>query len=412
MHRNSTNEDISAYLDGELTDAEIADLEEQLSRDPGLRAALAELEGAVRWIRHAGPDQAPMGFHHRVMARIEEEHPERPPWWARLRRPLGIPLEGWLVAAAAAAVLFLALPGPDPGSPAPWAEGGGEEIEARPGAAALSGTRPPKAPAIGEGSGTLGEPGLLGSATPDPTQQPSDEALGIQQAPSGKERPSQEPQGEGPMDEGVLSEGALSEGVLSEGVLSEDVLSEGVLSKDVRGKGLERDLGTGAVVPVPSTLAPAAAPDPRPSSGALELRGGTAEGGPDAEGTSEPLATPGYTYTVRSSDPGMKRAVLSLAGRYGGARDLAGQEIPSSVMQQSTETLVVQVPQAELNAFGRALEALGFSVLRDKDDALLPGKMMPVRITLQLVGGSTSPSSTKANTTRDLDEMMEPLEAL
>jgi hypothetical protein len=118
MTQRPANEHLSAWLDGELDEAEGALLEAELARDPDLRAELQQLEAVVRLLREEGPAQAPLGFHHRVMARVEQEHPERPSWWAWLRRPWGIPLEGWVLAAAAAAALLMVLPiwgsAPDP----------------------------------------------------------------------------------------------------------------------------------------------------------------------------------------------------------------------------------------------------------------------------------------------------------
>lgn len=107
----STNHDnLSAYLDGELTDAETVEFEAELARDPLLRESLTELEDVVHWMRRDGPEAAPFGFHRRVMDRIEEEHPAADAAWTWWRRPFGIPLEGWLIGAAAAAALLLALP--------------------------------------------------------------------------------------------------------------------------------------------------------------------------------------------------------------------------------------------------------------------------------------------------------------
>lgn len=103
-------ENLSAYLDGELTDVEAAELEAELARDPVLRAELSELESVAQWLREEGAEPAPFGFHRRVMDRVEAEHPTGAARWAWLRRPFGVALEGWLVAAAAAAVLFVALP--------------------------------------------------------------------------------------------------------------------------------------------------------------------------------------------------------------------------------------------------------------------------------------------------------------
>lgn len=118
------HDNLSAYLDGELSDAEVAELEAELARDPALRAELAELEDVVHWMRRDGPEPAPFGFHRRVMDRIEQEHPTPSAGWS-WRRPFGLPLEGWLVGAAAAAVLWLALP--RVGSDVNWPEPSGDE---------------------------------------------------------------------------------------------------------------------------------------------------------------------------------------------------------------------------------------------------------------------------------------------
>src|SRR5688572_12353744 len=113
----SDGERLSAWLDGEIDPAEAAELEAELARDPALKAELDSLETVVRLLRDEGPSQAPLGFHHRVMARVEQEHPVRPSWWAWLRRPLGVPLEGWAIGLAAAVALLLVLPSKSPPAP-------------------------------------------------------------------------------------------------------------------------------------------------------------------------------------------------------------------------------------------------------------------------------------------------------
>src|SRR5689334_4940913 len=115
----STNEDLSAWLDGELDPAAAAELEAELARDPALRAELDSLETVVRLLRDEGPSQAPLGFHHRVMARVEQENPPQTSWWAWLRRPFGLPLEGWALVLAAAVALLLVLPSRKGVEPAP-----------------------------------------------------------------------------------------------------------------------------------------------------------------------------------------------------------------------------------------------------------------------------------------------------
>lgn len=116
MNPRSDTEHLSAWLDGELDEAEAAELEAELARDPELRAELASLESVVHLFRSEAPAPAPLGFDRRVMARIDEEFPESPSWWSRLRRPGGIPLEGWVLGLAAAAALLLVLPIRNPGA--------------------------------------------------------------------------------------------------------------------------------------------------------------------------------------------------------------------------------------------------------------------------------------------------------
>ncbi len=103
----STDERLSAYLDGDLSPEERAALEHELAHDADLRADLDALRLVVSTLRDEGPLRAPLGFHVAVMDRIEQEHPEAP-WWQRfLQRPFGIPPRGWGVVLAAAAVLVV-----------------------------------------------------------------------------------------------------------------------------------------------------------------------------------------------------------------------------------------------------------------------------------------------------------------
>ena len=110
MTRPTASEQLSAWIDGELTDAEAAELEAELARDPSLRAELEQLEAVVHLLHTDGPVSAPEGFEARTLARVERE---RIPGLrlARVRRPLGVPLEVWgLGLAAAAALVVTVLP--------------------------------------------------------------------------------------------------------------------------------------------------------------------------------------------------------------------------------------------------------------------------------------------------------------
>ncbi|MBW2253976.1 MAG: zf-HC2 domain-containing protein, partial [Deltaproteobacteria bacterium] len=103
------SEQLSAYLDGELTDTERAELEQQIAGDPVLREELQELEQAVDFLRTHGPVQAPLAFQSGVLQAVKHE-PMPGTWWRWIRRPFGLPVEGLAVALAAALVLLIALP--------------------------------------------------------------------------------------------------------------------------------------------------------------------------------------------------------------------------------------------------------------------------------------------------------------
>ncbi len=103
------NADLSAYLDGELNDTEVADLEALLQEDAELRAELATLEEATDFFRTHAPARAPDNFVANVLALVElEPVPANnvAAWW---RRPMGMPIEGVAVAAAALLVLGVTL---------------------------------------------------------------------------------------------------------------------------------------------------------------------------------------------------------------------------------------------------------------------------------------------------------------
>ena len=110
MTRPTASEQLSAWIDGELSEAEAAELEAELARDPSLRAELEELEAVVQLLHRDGPVSAPDGFEARVLARTERERiPGLRLAW--VRRPLGVPIEVWgLGLAVAAALVVTVLP--------------------------------------------------------------------------------------------------------------------------------------------------------------------------------------------------------------------------------------------------------------------------------------------------------------
>ena len=104
-----TSEDLSAYLDGELTETETRALEKELSKNPVLMTELTELRDAQDFIRAHGPTHAPPDFYNNVLTALEQESVEQS-WWAWLARPFGIPIQGVAIAAIAALVLILTIP--------------------------------------------------------------------------------------------------------------------------------------------------------------------------------------------------------------------------------------------------------------------------------------------------------------
>jgi anti-sigma factor RsiW len=106
-------ERLSALLEGDLSESETRGVERDLGQDPSLRALYQDLQRATQLMRTAGPVAAPDRFLDGVMAAVAQEPiPANRPLrgW---RMPFRVPFEGLLVVAAAAVVLFLAIPRED-----------------------------------------------------------------------------------------------------------------------------------------------------------------------------------------------------------------------------------------------------------------------------------------------------------
>jgi hypothetical protein len=103
-------ERLSAWLDGELTEAEQREFEAELARDPALRADLEALESVVRLVREEAPTVAPPGFHGRVMARVAELEPAPQPGLVAWFTSLGRRWEAIALGGVALAALLLFVP--------------------------------------------------------------------------------------------------------------------------------------------------------------------------------------------------------------------------------------------------------------------------------------------------------------
>lgn len=110
MIEDSATEQLSAYLDGELTDTEIAELEHRLAMDPALRENLDLLRGAIDLMRTHGPVQTPPSLYGDILNAVANE-PMPSGFWVWLRRPFGLPLSTLAVAMVAILVLGVAASG-------------------------------------------------------------------------------------------------------------------------------------------------------------------------------------------------------------------------------------------------------------------------------------------------------------
>lgn len=110
MMDDTATEQLSAYLDGDLTQSEIAELEHRLSADPELREELEMLRGAIDMLRTHGPVQTPPSLYGDILAAVADE-PMPGGFWTWLQRPFGLPLPAMAVALVAIMVLGVTVTG-------------------------------------------------------------------------------------------------------------------------------------------------------------------------------------------------------------------------------------------------------------------------------------------------------------
>lgn len=109
---------LSAYIDGALSDSEMAEVEQAIRENPEVRAEYSRMLSAVERLRDQGPMQAPTGFSERLNARLAlEKMPRRRfSWLPESLRSL--PLEAMGLALSALLVVFLIQRDPAPEQPA------------------------------------------------------------------------------------------------------------------------------------------------------------------------------------------------------------------------------------------------------------------------------------------------------
>ncbi len=160
-------ERLSAWLDGELTEAEQREFEAELARDPALRADLEALESVVRLVREEAPTVAPPGFHGRVMARVAELEPAPQPGLVAWFTSLGRRWEAIALGGVALAALLLFVPLAQRTPPA-------EPTDGPPSAGAVKLSAPP--------------------TTPDPTEEPNSSVPAPLQAKNARKSSPEVPQ--------------------------------------------------------------------------------------------------------------------------------------------------------------------------------------------------------------------------
>ncbi|MEN0066089.1 MAG: hypothetical protein AAGA48_28365 [Myxococcota bacterium] len=331
-------EDVSAYLDGELTDAEILAFEAELERNAALRADLDEIREVSEWLAAEGPTEAPMGFANRVLARIEEEHPAPSPWWTWLRRPFGMPLEGVVVALSAAIVLALVIPR----ATTPPERGAVEERAAR-----QSTVEQPPVP--------LPEDGV---PTTDATEVKvwEDGAPPVTKKAAPQRRTNQKPR------------------------LERNATPKSTTAAPAQGTGdfgLVETLSRKQAIEAPTDAyevpSPSDAGTPSPEAPFVK---------PSA--AAERAVTEAHFLPVRvsSDDPEMLGRMLKLAARFGGAMDARGEEISDPVLRSRSREIYVSVRQEELPDFERQLGGLGYQVGFVEEAKLLAGERVVVQLQL------------------------------
>ncbi len=325
MLESPANEDLSAYLDGELPPEASARVERALSSDPSLQAELEQLRMVRSMLSKHGRVEAPFGFKARVLAAVADEPAPISTWRTWLRRPFGVPIEGFAVALAALLVVVVV----------------GNREQA--------------------GDGVL--PNNFDAPTPAGEQvivNPERDAARAQQRqlslpePEATPAPTQVDKGEADSVTTVVRGGSV------EGLAT---AADTIPSTDAP------DIPTAVTVPSEGF---AAAPSPEP----VAQPSGTAAGDAPA------LFGASYRYQVSTSDPDAAAQLLRLAGRYGGrVSDPSGRQVTASLGAGDNGSYRVQVPAENLAEFGASLRALG-SVVEHPDDRIFASSSVTIQVDL------------------------------
>lgn len=311
MPIDPANDDLSAYLDGELPPEGRERVERALDRDPDLRAELRRLEKLRKVMLRHGRAEAPFGLAARVLEAVADEPVPRVSWWSRWRRPFGLPIEGLAVAAAALLVVVVvgarnrAEQPVDDDFSAPSAPLDQRTVQdSERDAAAMQRRRPDQRAEAQERDGVADA-----VIEPDPSE-PSADLDGLQGT------------GEGGAGAGGLgARGTASKGEVAVAT-SGDGSPDGEPTPDAN---------------TTSTLSDDATPDSAPA-----------------------LFGASYRYRIEAAAPDALGRLVRLAGRYGGeVRDANGRLVQEPRDLSDVASFRVNVPANNLARFGSALRELG-----------------------------------------------------
>lgn len=367
MSSNPANEQLSAYLDGELEDAEAASIEAALAGDSELRAELDRLKRVQRLLRTHGRARAPEGFAARVIAAAEQEAPNvvALPWW---RRPFGIPVEGVLVAAAAALVLIVALPR------------GGPDLEADPTEASPAVLAP-----------EAGPPGTPADA------KSSGEDAGEATVTKTKDAPKAEKSTDGIADADEETLGGL--GTKGTTGKPKPVPSSAPAPKPAeastgleQGKGIAA--GTGDADPGELGTAGSGAEQGGSSPDAVAMDNGATEGR-STEVENVVLTGAGLLAQVYSDDEALLGRIQAIVARYEGRiLDANGKVIETGLLEPGETTVFLDIPQEHMSAVNKGLAQLGTEIQVTSNKMAGSDRFrLPLRIVITASEPSTGPTT-------------------
>lgn len=342
MTQPAHQDQLSAYLDGELTDEEVRTLEHALEGDVDLRNQLARLERVQSLLRAHGPTLAPEGFTARIQAAVAEEARPSVPWWR------GRSLEGGALLLAAAAALLIAIP-----------------------------------------TTTTLTNGL---------------SSGSRDAATKESRYEQEPEWDG-VAAAPLQEEAPSPGIADRDLDKRADDSQKDLAKAAEGtKKLDNAQAPTGSSPKPSKSLPNKAEmtgSTSPMLDSLNSKGDAAEA--EAYETAntglEPktLASASLQYRLYVETTEALAALQRLAGQHGTSLQTeSGQSIGSGTLTESETSVYVTISADSASAFTNALSTLG-KVQYESSTDMIRGPTPRIRIDLVLIGGMGTDSDLAPN---------------